>query len=71
MRVRTRDMRRENIKCIFCFGSGKVLCRKALFSIGKFGFFRQKIQYCNLCYGNGNISIEVLLDLQVDCRTFH
>ena len=49
----------------------KELCRKALFSIGKFGFFRQKIQYCNLCYGNGNISIEVLLDLQVDCRTFH
>ena len=71
MRNKTRDMRREKIKCIFCFGSGKVLCRKALFSIGKFGFFRQKIQYCNLCYGNGNISIEVLLDLQVDCRTFH
>tara|TARA_A100001015_G_scaffold308895_1_gene407308 strand:- start:305 stop:517 length:213 start_codon:yes stop_codon:yes gene_type:complete len=66
-----RRGRRDRVKCVFCWGAGKVQNKKPLLGFGKFGVFKRTIEYCPVCCGNGTISIQVLLDLQVDCITYH
>ena len=59
------------IRCVYCFGAGRVIYRTPIFSIGKFGVFKKKIECCVVCYGKGRVHPQVLFDLEQDCRTFH